>query len=140
MRFPRTIPPLLLTLLLPLTPQAEPVVIAHSGVADSALSGQDVKNIFLGKKSRWSNNESIQFAIADTNLPFHEDFLKNYLQRNANQFTLHWRKAVFTGTGAEPKKFDDATALLDFVRSTPGAISYIDNSLPHDGVKVLTIN
>jgi ABC-type phosphate transport system substrate-binding protein len=56
------------------------------------------------------------------------------------QFTNHWRKIVFSGTGKEPRTFDSESELVAFVARTPGAIGYVDSSTPHARVKTLEVN
>jgi len=42
---------------------SEIFIIVNKSVSDSSLSERDVKNIFLGKKIKWSNNEPLVFVV-----------------------------------------------------------------------------
>jgi len=115
------------------------VIIVHPDVADQQLSRQDIKNIFLGKKNKWSDGQPITFAVMNSPVAYHEDFVKDFVEKNSNQFQLYWKKAVFTGTGSAPQAFEDPSATINFIASTKGSISYIDDNLKDTKVRVMPV-
>lgn len=100
-------------------------LIMHKGkVKPVSLSEQEIKEVFLGQKTRWEDNSVIRFAV------YTEDrallaFLKNYVKKTPIQYNNYWKKLVFSGKGIMPKMFDDSQKVLDFVSNTEGAISFI---------------
>jgi len=118
--------------------RADMIVIAVSDVTVSQLDAGTAKAIFLGKKTKWENGDT----IVPVNLkrgPTHQEFLKVVVRKTPAQYRSFWKRAIFTGTGMPPRSFATEEEVVGFVRASPGAIGYIDASTPHEGVKVLEI-
>jgi hypothetical protein len=47
---------------------------------------------------------------------------------------------VFTGKGIPPKSFDTEAELVDFVKTTPGAVGYVSPRTDVTGVKILAVD
>ena len=114
------------------------VIIGNADVSDSSLSSEDLRNIFLNKKTRWSDGKKIVFVTlraSDT----HNAFLKQYIRRTVSQFRNFWKKQVFTGKGKMPVSFATEKEMVDFVSRTEGAIGYISAAPENDVVKTFQI-
>lgn len=120
------------------TAVAGPILIAHPGVPDDALSAGDVQKVFLGKTANWSDGSSVKLCTLDGG-PTADAFLKGVVKKSPKQFSTFWRKAVFSGTGEMPAQFDTEAELAAFVAGTPGAVGFVDEATDHDGVKVIAI-
>jgi len=117
----------------------EVIVIANPKVPVGSLTGDEVKDIFLAKKTQWDNGQKINFVTlkdCDT----HRAFLKQYLQKSSSQFERYFRTLVFTGKGSIPKAFDTEEQLVHFVSSTDGAIGYVSRGANTGSAKVITVN
>ena len=117
---------------------ADTVVITNKNVGDTELSQADVKEIFLGKKKKWSDNSRIHFAVVK-DAAVHEVFLQTYIKRSSNQYKNHWKNMVFTGKGKMPKSFATAAELVEFVANTSGAIGYADSRTPARNVNTINV-
>ena len=117
---------------------ADVMVITNKDVPESNVSQQDIKDIFLGKKTKWSNSSSIHFVLVK-DPAIHEAFVKNYLQKSPSQFQNYWKNMVFTGEGKTPTSFETTQELIEFVAKTPGAVGYIDSSSTAVNVKTLKV-
>ncbi len=120
------------------TVRADLIVIANEDVAVSGLDRETLQAIFLGKKSQWEDGH----RIAPVNLqrgPTHLRFLQVIVRRTPAQYRSFWKRVIFTGTGMPPKCFAAEKEIVEFVRSSRGAVGYIDASTPHEDVKVLSI-
>jgi ABC-type phosphate transport system substrate-binding protein len=127
-------------LALPVLPAlAGPIVIAHPGVTETALSGGQVKDIFLGNSAQWSSGTRVVLCMLDDN-EVSRAFLTSRVGKSHKQFATFWKKAVFSGTGAMPNDFASEAEMAAFVAKTVGAVGYIDETTPHDGVKVIAVN
>ncbi len=116
----------------------EVVFIAHQEVGDEHLSSRDIKNIFLGKKSTWTDGSQISFAVlADGEL--HEEFLQQWIKRSQSQYVMYWRRMVFTGRASSLKVFNTETDLMKYVAVTEGAIAYVDTVTELVDVKPIPI-
>ncbi|MBT8343061.1 MAG: hypothetical protein HKP58_01615 [Desulfatitalea sp.] len=114
------------------------VVIANKNAPDSTLSREDLKNIFLAKKSQWNSGGSINFAIL-TQGATHETFLKQYIQKTPSQFERHFRKLIFTGKGKAPTTMSSEKEMLAYVSSTEGAIGYVSFETNTSAVMVINV-
>jgi hypothetical protein len=105
-------------------------VIAHPNVN---LSLDDVRNVYLGEKQLAGN---LRLAPV-TNSAIQDDFLAKVLQTDGPKYQARWiRKRFREGLTPPPVMGSDAE-VIQFVRSTPGAIGYVSNVGNGDGVKLL---
>ena len=118
---------------------AEPVIIVNKASSDQSINSADVKKIYLGKMSRWTNGDKIVMATLEGGT-VHDQFLETYVHKNAKQFDSFWKKMFFTGSGVPPKAFSSESELIEFVSSTTGAIGYIDSASANDSVAVVSVN
>ena len=114
------------------------VIITNENVPTSVLSKDDIKQIFLGKKTTWDNGEKIIFVV-QTGTDANTSFLKTYILKNAYQFDIYWKKQVFTGKGKAPKSFSSEQELVQFVSQTPGAIGYVSSGTDIGKVKTILV-
>ncbi len=114
------------------------VLVVHPGNSQAAITRQDVKNIFLGKKSSWDDGRSIDMVVQAAG-PLHEAFSLEVLGKSPQQFATYWKKALFTGTGVPPQQLAGDAGVKAFVASHPGAISYISRGSLDGTVKALTL-
>lgn len=111
-------------------------VIVNKANPTSSISKNDLKKIYLGKKTTWENGNTIKVAALKKGNA-HKEFLKEIVKKAPSAFTLFWKKAVFTGTGNPPKFFDNEADLIKYVSETPDAIGYTE--VFEDSVKELTV-
>jgi len=112
------------------------VLVANKGVKISEITNADLRAIFVGTKTRFSDG-SHAVPVTLKGGPAHEVFLKNYVGENPEEFRSQWRKVVFTGQGAMPKAFDSESALIEYVADTPGAVGYVSRISSQGGVRIL---
>jgi hypothetical protein len=122
----------LLAVLLALPPLAHAgKVIAHP---DVELSGDDIRNVYLGEK-QWLGKLKL---VPVANAAVQGLFLAQILQTDESKYEARWiRKRFREGLTPPATKGSDAE-VISFVRSTPGAVGYISNGatgLP--GIKIL---
>ena len=64
-------------------------------------------------------------------------FLQTFLNQNEEKYTAYWIVRRYIGKGAPPRELSGSAAVIDFVRSTPGAIGYVEETDVQPGVNVL---
>jgi ABC-type phosphate transport system substrate-binding protein len=114
------------------------IVICNEYVVVDTLNRNDVKKIYLGRKTRWDGGEKITFAALKGGQA-HELFLKLYVGKTPFQFANHWKKKAFTGKGKVPKSFSTPEELIEYIDQTHGAIGYIPSSAYQNQIKSITI-
>lgn len=114
------------------------VLVINRGVQISEITDADLRDIFLGDKTRFSDG-SHAVPVTLKGGAAHEVFLKNHIGESPGEFRARWRKEVFTGHAAMPKAFDSESTLIEYVAATPGAVGYVSRTSPHDTVKFLAI-
>ncbi len=117
---------------------AATIIIANENVGALEIEKRDLQKVFLGRASEFGGKRVVLATLRD-GTP-HKEFTDSYLQMTPQQFTNHWRKIVFSGTGKEPHSFDSEAELVAFVSKTPGAIGYISSGSSPSGVKMLKVN
>ena len=119
---------------------AEPViVIANKNVDQSQLTEQEVKDIFLGDKTTWSNGRHVVVVTLKSGA-VHDEFLEAYVKKQAVTFSRYWKRLLMTGKSSIPISFETENELLDYVAKTDGAIGYISPALFNDTVKKVPVN
>lgn len=116
---------------------AEEVAVINAASPVASLSGDQLKELFLGKKSSWEDGGKVIVVIAKAGPS--QDALMSLLGKSSSQFQTGWKKLVFTGKAAMPEQVDNDEAVIDLVAKTPGAIGYVDKAKLKDGVKALTV-
>lgn len=115
------------------------IVIANKNVPETMLTPGDVKSIFLGEKSQWSNGRKIFFVLLK-DYEVHNKFLAEFINKSVTQYNNHWKKLVFIGRGRTPTFFNSADQIIDYVSSVEGAIGYIPASrMDKNRVKPISI-
>jgi len=114
------------------------VIICNKSVVESKLSKQELINIYLGKKTTWSDKKKIIF-ITQNNAVISEQFLNEYINMIAAQYSSYWLEKVFTGQASPPKSFASDREMIQFITKTEGAIGYVSSSEGLSNVKLVEI-
>ena len=118
---------------------AELVIIANPDQSGPNLPAKDLQRIYMGKLSRWDNDEAIVPVMLKGG-PVHEAFVESYLDRSPHRFVTYWRQMIFTGKGTPPRSFASEEELIAFVAATPGSVGYVSAVTGGQDVKILSIS
>lgn len=122
-------------LCLALWAHAEVAVIVHPSNA-GAVSEDDIKNLYLGKKKAFADGaEAITLNLAE-NSGGRSYFNDKVLGKTDAQLKAYWSKLLFTGKGTPPREVDDAE-MLKLVANNPNTIGYVDASKVDASVRVI---
>jgi len=112
------------------------VVIANSSVAADTLTADALKDIYTGKTKYWEGGQAVILAV----LPDKTDAaLQQACGMDTSAFKTFWQRLAFSGRGQEPKKADDAPALVALVAATKGAIAIVPADVALGGVKKIEV-
>jgi ABC-type phosphate transport system substrate-binding protein len=110
------------------------VVIGHPNLA--RLDVPTLEKIYTGKVIE-VNGIAVTAVNADSGSPVRSQFLQTYLNQDEDKYTAYWIVRRYIGKGAPPREISGSAAVIDFVKSTPGAIGYIVETDVQPGVNVL---
>jgi ABC-type phosphate transport system substrate-binding protein len=108
------------------------VVIAHPNLAGTAISGNDMRGIFLGAVTR-VGGRSVQPVVARSG-DAHKLFVADRLGKTESGLQNYFRTLVFTGKGSPPKSFATTDEIIQYVANTEGAIGYVSLDADLTGV------
>lgn len=117
--------------------RAAETVIVHPRTPVAALSEDQAREYFLGKRTVWDDGSKVIVIVVKEGMS--HDGLMRLLGKSPSQFSTGWKKLVFTGKGAMPEQVDSEEELVALVAKTPGAIAFVDSSKVKEGVKALPI-
>ena len=103
-------------------------IVAGEGVA---LTRQDVKDVFLGNKTFSGSTKLVPVA----NTVGLDDFLQKVLNITPSQLEAVWNKKTFRDGVNPPRVMTSDTAVINFVKQTPGAVGYV--TIAPTGVAVI---
>ena len=112
------------------------LVIASPQVPDTAISVQQLADIYVLKKSYWSNQIQVVPVNREAGSDERENFSELVFNTSTQDLAEYWDKLRFQGKLPPLTQISDH-AVLNFVRSVPGAIGYINADQLPTGVKVL---
>jgi len=114
-------------------------VVVNENVPVSRLSKTDLARIFLKKQVEWSNGESVVPVDQSTISMVRARFTEFVHEKKMSAITNYWQKQIFTGRGVPPPIRGTDQEVIEFVRSTPGAIGYVSAAAPTAGVKTVAV-
>lgn len=113
---------------------AETVVVVSAKSAASALTADQVADIFLGKSNALpGGGQAVPVDQADGAL--RDDFYSKSTGKTSTQVKAYWSKQIFSGKGQPPKEVGDSAAVKTLVASNPNMIGYIDKGALDASVK-----
>ena len=125
---------------LPLVAQTETFkVIVNQDNPVTALTKNEVSNVFLKKNTKWDNNVAILLVDLTDSSDAREAFSKAIHERKASAIKAYWQGQIFSGRNIPPVEKKSDREVLEFVQDNPGAIGYISFATATGGFKVKTI-
>lgn len=115
-------------------------VIVNTANPTESMEASTVAKIFLKKVRRWDHDESITPIDLGPKDPVRKTFTKAVHGKSVTAIKSFWQRMIFSARGQPPEEKASAEDVVEFVRSTPGAIGYVaaDTELGED-VKELKI-
>jgi ABC-type phosphate transport system substrate-binding protein len=102
------------------------VVANEASVLETALSFNELKQIFTLEKTQWKNKRSIVVFVLPANDLLHKEFCEELLEIYPHQLQRMWERHLFSEKNAMVYVAKDHRDLLKSVAMTPGAIGYLN--------------
>jgi ABC-type phosphate transport system substrate-binding protein len=126
------------TIVLTVPATAQVIVIANPSVKATAVSVDELRDIFTGMASSLKDGSRVT-PVTLRGGATHEIFLKAYTGKNETAFRATWRGLVFSGQAMMPKVFESEEEMVAYVARTPGALGYVSKGVPTSGVRILSV-
>jgi ABC-type phosphate transport system substrate-binding protein len=118
---------------------AEVVAVVSAKSAVTALTKNQVADIFLGRASRFPDGEQALPVDQAEGSTAREEFYSTYAGRSPPQIKAHWAKIIFTGRGHPPQEVANGAELKKLLDKNINAIGYIERSSADGAVRVLRV-
>lgn len=103
---------------------ADFTVIVNKEVPAQSLTKEEVRSIFLGKKTKWDDGTKIIFFLIKSSKS-QKAFLEAYVGKSPEQFEDYWLQNVFTGKGVMPDTVENSDEMVKMVGRTKGSIGFV---------------
>lgn len=105
------------------------------------LSFAELRQYFLGERTRWPNGRRVTIALRDSAQPEHDAVLRIIYGMREQDFHAHFLRAKFTGEALEePRLLDTTSRLVNFVLLQAGAIGCVRAGELPPSVKVVSVD
>jgi hypothetical protein len=116
------------------------IVVNRSNPVEN-LSFAELRKIFLGEQSHWSNGRRITLLMLEPGKQERQAVLSQIYRMDDKDFDKYFLESTPTGeTHAAPKTLSNSTEVLKFVFNVPGAIGYVRVTEADDSVKVVHVD
>lgn len=119
--------------------RAELAVIAHPSNPEAALTQDQIKVIYLGKKKKFPAGGAVEPVDQTEASPARTAFYAKVIGKDESQLKAYWSKLIFSGKGTPPMAVGADAEVKDWVAKHPNGLGYIDAGKLDDSVKVLML-
>jgi ABC-type phosphate transport system substrate-binding protein len=115
-------------------------VVVNSDVPGSTIAASELAKAFERRAEWWSNRLPVDPVDLAEDSPVRVSFTQDIMGKTVAQMKAYWQAQIFTGRGVPPIELASDEAVLEYVRSHPGAVGYVsrDAKLP-GGVRRMTV-
>lgn len=116
------------------------IIVNHDNPIDN-LSLAELRAVFLGERSHWSNGRRITLVMMEPGQPEREVVLREVCKMGESDFRRHFLQGLLTGEVlVSPKTLATSVGVRKFVFNVPGAIGYLRPEDVDDSVKVIQVD
>jgi ABC-type phosphate transport system substrate-binding protein len=121
---------------------AEPLaIVVNRDNPLSEISLADLRRLFRGQRSRWSDGRRVTLVMRDPGAPEREAILRSLYGLHEEEYRRTYLEAVFSGVASDaPKTLASTNGVLRFVYNVPGAIGYVRARDADRSVKMLRVD
>lgn len=116
---------------------ADVVAVVSAKNPVTALSKNQVMDIFLGKTSRFPDGSPAVPIDQVEGAAARDAFYASFAGKSSAQLKAHWSKIIFTGRGQPPREVANSIEVRKFIVDNPNAIGYIEQDMVDGSVRAL---
>ncbi|MBA6232769.1 MULTISPECIES: hypothetical protein [unclassified Colwellia] len=102
-------------------------VITNNSADIASIKTTQLRRIYSMRQVKWANGVPITIFVLSSTTKIHQQFCKETLRLFPYQLDRIWNKLTFSGMGIAPTIVSSEQELIQAVKSTTGAIGYIEN-------------
>ena len=115
-------------------------VITNITADTASITTAQLRRIYSMRQVKWANGVPITIFVLSSANATHQQFCKETLRLFPYQLDRIWQKLTFSGMGIAPTLVSTKEELIKAVKSTTGAIGYIENINEVSDVNILKID
>jgi len=115
------------------------VVIVNAANPAISLSAAELSRLFLKKTLSWPGGLAVAAVDQQRTSSVRRAFSHEVHGKDPDTIVSHWQTMVLSGRDTPPPVRASDAAVLEFVRTNPGAIGYVSEGADVAGVKLVTI-
>lgn len=116
------------------------VVIVNKSNPITSLPVTELQRVFRKQTRMWRHGESMVPVDWDATSEVRQEFSRLIMGRSVREMADFWIQQSITQGLAPPSTQKSARAILRFVASVPGAISYVPRGEADESVKIIVVN
>ena len=140
----RAVPLAIISLLWAAVPSAqEPppfVVVVNKSNPIASLPVTELQRVFRKQTRMWRHGEAMVPVDWDATSEIRQEFSRRVMRRSVREMADFWIQQSITQGLAPPSTQKSTRAILRFVASVPGAISYVPRGEADESVKIIDVN
>lgn len=129
---------LLPAIVVPASDTAHVIFITNKDNPNSTLTKKDIRDIFLGDKSTWSDGSKVYFSLIRKG-NVHNEFLNTYINMSPKNFARYWKRQILTGKATKLKLAKDEEEIVKYVLQNTGGIGYVSSTFSIGNLKTIKI-
>jgi hypothetical protein len=115
-------------------------VVVNPVNPENDVSLAHLRRLLLGDRRFWAGNVRVKLAFRERGVRERDRVLTALLDMDNPTFDEHWRAKVFRGEAAEePLTLPSRDLVIEYVRSTPGALAFMLEKDVPPNLKVLRV-
>ena len=123
------------------TPQVQAInIISNATTETVSLSTAQLRRIYSMRQIHWQNGTPIVVYVLANKNPIHQKFCREQLRLFPYQLDRIWHKLTFSGYGVAPIEVASEIELVEAVKSTQGAIGYVESLSEVKDVNIIKID
>jgi ABC-type phosphate transport system substrate-binding protein len=115
------------------------VIVVNKANPVKSLTVTELRRIFMKQTRMWPHAESVVPVDWDATSAIRRAFSRRVLNRSVREMAEYWVQQSVTQGLAPPSTQKSSRAVLRFVASVPGAISYVPPSEVNDSVNIVKV-
>ena len=115
------------------------VIIVNKANPVKTMTLAELRRVFMKQSRMWSHAEAMVPVDWDATSPIRQEFARRVLNRSVREMGDYWVQQSITQGLTPPSTQKSARAVLRFVASVPGAISYVPPGEVDGTVTVLRV-